>query len=139
LAKITDETTGVPTKKRRSIAFVNKSNVFECCSLPAPAPAFYSFPDLKGWLETINLGSLFPKFVEAGYDDYEELLYLMTTDYPITDLILEDEVGISKMGHRQRIVLKLQQDINSIGENKKKGITVEKDQQRSACEMCIVM
>jgi len=77
--------------------------------------------------------------VEAGYDDYEELLYLMTTDYPITDLILEDEVGISKMGHRQRIVLKLQQDINSIGENKKKGITVEKDQQRSACEMCIVM
>ena len=46
----------------------------------------------------------------------------MTTDYPITDLVLETEVAISKLGHRQRIVLKLQQDLNAVGENKKKGI-----------------
>jgi hypothetical protein len=113
--------------------------VFECCSLPAPAPAFYTYPHLKDWLESISLGSLYKTFVDSGYDDFEEILYLMTTGYPLTDMVLENEVGILKMGHRQRILLKIQQDMSTMGENKKKGVAMEKDGKTSACETCLLM
>lgn len=62
--------------------------------MPAPAPALTNFPSLEEWLSSINLGSLLGNFVESGYGDYEEILYLMTTSYPLTDKILEDDVKI---------------------------------------------
>jgi hypothetical protein len=48
----------------------------------------------------MQLGGLHKPFVDTGYDDYEELLYLMGTQFPITDQVLEDDIGITKMGHR---------------------------------------
>jgi hypothetical protein len=63
--------------------------MFECCALPAPSPAFYNHPQLKDWLESISLGSLYTLFINTGYDDYEEILYLMQSSYPITDTVLE--------------------------------------------------
>ena len=75
--------------------------------MPAPAPTCFSYPCLKDWLEIINLGDLYGNFVASGYDDYEEILYLMTTGYALTDMQLENDVKIPKMGHRQRILLKL--------------------------------
>jgi hypothetical protein len=91
LAHLTDVTLGNRTamdKVRKSQSKLDgkkKTNMFECCSLPAPAPAFYNFPQLKEWLESISLSSLYNSFVASGYDDYEEIMYLMQSNYPVTD------------------------------------------------------
>ena len=107
--------------------------------MPAPAPALYSYPALKDWLEIINLGDLHPNFVASGYDDYEEILYLMTTGYALTDMVLENDVNIPKMGHRQRILLKLNQDMASVGHGKRKRMTMEKGSKVVSCEKCALM
>ena len=39
-----------------------------------------------------------------------ELLYLMGSTCPLTDEILESDVGIEKEGHRQRVLYKLTQE-----------------------------
>jgi len=91
-------------------------------------------------LQVINLGSLIGNFEASGYDDYEEILYLMSTGYPLTDMILENDVNISKMGHRQRILLKLQQDIASAGHDKRKRMTMEKGSSKLvSCDACALM
>ena len=96
------------------------------------------YPSLKNWLQGINLGSLLPKFIESGYDNYEELLFLMTTPYAVTDLVLENDIGVTKLGHRQRILLKLYME-SQAEEAKKKAVIIDMESNKSACEMCILM
>ena len=75
------------------------------------------------------------KFVEAGLDDYDQTLFLMTSKYPVTDEFLEKVVGVDKIGYRHRILAKLNSES---GFRRTKGLTIEKEDLRSACECIIV-
>ena len=64
----------------------------------------FSLPHLSNWLEKINLSELHDNFVHSGYDDLEQIYNLMGTNYPITDKVLTEEIGITRPGHRNRIL-----------------------------------
>lgn len=49
-------------------------------------------------------------FKISGYDELEWLFIQMQSSIPITDEILEHEVGISKIGYRSRILFRLSED-----------------------------
>lgn len=63
--------------------------------------------NLRDWLANLKLEHLHAKFIASGYDDLAALMFLMTSAYPVTDIVLRDEVGIGKPGHRHRIVMRL--------------------------------
>ena len=46
-------------------------------------------------------------FDSAGYDDFDYLILQMSTRYTITDHTLQNDIGITKPGYRQRILSKL--------------------------------
>lgn len=64
---------------------------------------------LKDWLMKINLPGCYKLFIDNGFVNLEQISYLMNSDYPLTDEILQD-IGIYKIGYRQRILLKLKED-----------------------------
>ena len=66
--------------------------MFDCCSLPSSTPALLTHPDLKDWLDGISLGQLHPKFVESGYEDHEQIMFLMTSDFALNDAVLEHDI-----------------------------------------------
>ena len=61
------------------------------------------------WLKEIELEELYEKMCDAGYDDTKSMISQMLGPLPITDSDLKNS-GISKPGHRLRILLKLEQD-----------------------------
>ncbi len=83
---------------------------FGCCSkMPRIVPDFIHPPSLQHWLARQNLGTSYDKFAAAGYDDYEWMLVQMCSEHPITDKILEKDVGIQQSSVRTRILFKLQE------------------------------
>ena len=58
----------------------------------------------------------------------------MQTDTPITDITLENEIGIVKHGHRQRILFKLQQEYVKVYGSKEMRESVD-----GACNICKIM
>jgi hypothetical protein len=60
----------------------------------------------------MSVSELLPHFVDSGYDDLDEIYYLMTTNYALTDKVLED-IGIAKPGFRTRILINLQNYLSS--------------------------
>ena len=101
--------------RRRASAPVKESKrrpgPFELCRAPeSSAPAYTALPTLVQWLDALKLKHLHSNFVTAGYEDLEHLLGLMHSRYPITDQVLEQQIGISKLGYRHRLLLKLQED-----------------------------
>lgn len=76
-----------------------------CCSKQPAQPAGH----LKDWLLKINLPGCYKLFIDNGFVSLEQICYLMNSDYPLTDEVLQ-EIGIYKIGYRQRILLKLRED-----------------------------
>lgn len=64
---------------------------------------------LVDWLDALYLKNLHGLFIYHGFCDLRHLLFLMNSSYPVTDEVLR-EIGISKIGHRQRILFKLRED-----------------------------
>lgn len=65
------------------------------------------FLDLEEWLKSLELEEWTPNFIMAGYDDYESLIYQMTTNNGITDRILEEEIMINDNLARIKIINQL--------------------------------
>lgn len=63
------------------------------------------------WLELAGLESLFEILVNNGFDDLEQILNQMSTEMPLTLEILEN-IGISKVGHRIRLMARLDKELN---------------------------
>ena len=76
-----------------------------CCK--SKSKVKYTLPVLIDWLRSISLHCYYSSFITSGYETLSDLVFLMGTDTPITDLTLEMEIGIEKQGHRQRILFKL--------------------------------
>jgi hypothetical protein len=64
---------------------------------------------LKEWLASIDLQDIFEEFIEGGLDDLESMINQMKSPLPINDSMLKS-AGISKPGHRVRILMKLEED-----------------------------
>jgi hypothetical protein len=73
-----------------------RSSVFQCCVEPRPIPFQYNAPNLKEWLNGIRLGLLYKNFANTGYENLEENLYLMGSEFPINDSVLVERIGIEK-------------------------------------------
>ena len=76
-----------------------------CCSKQPAQPA----GDLKEFLMKINLLGCYKIFIDNGFANLEQIKFLMNSEYPITDEVLQD-IGIFKLGYRQRLLLKLIED-----------------------------
>ena len=69
----------------------------------------YNVKPIFNWLKEIGLEELYEIMCEAGYDDVSSMVNQMTGPLPINDEDLKQS-GISKIGHRLRIIMKLEQD-----------------------------
>lgn len=60
-------------------------------------------------MENLGIGSYHSDFYSAGYEDLETLFNQMISASPITISELK-QIGIEKIGHRYRILIKLEED-----------------------------
>ena len=91
-------------------------------SFPVPREVYYNRNNLKNfmedeniqkiynWLKMIKVENYLENFLEGGYYSVELILMQMNSKNPITDIIIKDELGIKKVGHRARIINKLVED-----------------------------
>jgi hypothetical protein len=102
---------------------------------------------LYKFLTSINLEEYIRLFKENGYYNAELLYVQMVSKNPITEEILKNDFGLSKIGHIKRIMLNLlncsQNYIkrlkNNSGENKSyKSIVFEGNPYSKACDACLV-
>ena len=102
---------------------------------------------LYKFLTSINLEEYIRLFKENGYYNAELLYVQMVSKNPITEEILKNDFGLSKIGHIKRIMLNLlncsQNYIkrlkNNNGENKSyKSIVFEGNPYSKACDACLV-
>lgn len=122
------ENTGKPVQK----------NFMNCCSAPVPSNFFIS-QSFSDWLETLNLSCIYKNFVQAGYEELEEILSLMNTPW---ELSLEDlrDIGIDKPGYRHRVLSKLKEDSQflPVKHIPKREVLIERNSNTTACESCII-
>ena len=93
----------------------SKSNIRCCGTQLNPTNSFnlaLSHP-LRDWLRAIKLEHLFDRFQASGFDDLNDLVHMMSWRLPITDEVLERDIGITKPGHRARILSRLQEGCKS--------------------------
>jgi hypothetical protein len=88
------------------------------------------------WLKSLNLEHLYLNFVENGFDEYEQLVYVMNSSFPVDDQALLD-IGICKIGHRHRILSRLNNDKNP--GFFKNALRFDKAEKVPACESCYIM
>ncbi|OMJ72035.1 hypothetical protein SteCoe_29619 [Stentor coeruleus] len=93
---------------------VNKSIIdsgWECCQ---PKHTFTpGISNLRDWLILLKLDKYQKLFEQAGYEDLQFMVSLMNSRYPIDDNLLK-KIGISKLGHRMRVLAKLIEDARNI-------------------------
>ena len=108
-----EEEAGLIPKKsgKRPPGSTQASAFLTCCAPPSNTTfgTMHQAP-LRDWLQQIKLEGLMSKFQESGYDDLEALVVQMTWRRPVTDAVLEREIGIEKPGYRSRILSKLQEE-----------------------------
>jgi hypothetical protein len=92
---------------------------------------------LEEWLHHLNIGSLYANFEETGYDDLEHLRLLQRTKMRLTDDVLVKELGITLVGWRHRILMKLWQDTEA--PLKVTTALLEVDRSGTSCRECTLM
>ena len=144
LACLEEEARGRFRGRRRAVES-EEISPFHCCGQVNSSPGVMLLPTFQQWLDSLNLPHLVSQFVDAGYDDLEHLLALMHTRYPITDQVLRDDIKVAKLGHRQRILIRLEEDsmkVDSMFRGKpgeEEPLTIEKESAGIACSTCMLM
>lgn len=92
---------------------------------------------IEEWLHHLNIGDLLENFQTAGYDDLEHLKLLQKTKVKLTDEVLEHELGISVLGWRHRILMRLWQDTEV--PLKIIGAKLEDSSKLAKCKDCVLM
>ena len=97
-------------------------------------------PGLMQWLEALNLKDAYQKFLNAGYDELDDMIKTIGTAWEITMDDLKD-IGIDKPGYRHRILSKLKEDACGYPQRnreKKREVLFEKYTNSVACEYCVI-
>ena len=103
-----------------------------CCSKKTAE----ELSSLKQWLVELNLQNYHFLFIKAGFFDLEKMFFVMNSSYPITEEILKD-IGIEKIGHRQRILIKLREEAKN--RRKTHSFVCENDAKAIACGTCKII
>jgi hypothetical protein len=99
-------------------------------------------PTISEWLHSLKLDAQVNRFMDAGYDDYEFMICQMVSRHPITDLVLQRDIGIKKPGHRARILAKLHDEISirtTTLNQTEVSMSIDAQGKSTACDMCILM
>ena len=65
---------------------------------------------LLKWLATMRLESIYPILIEAGFDDFTQIVTQMKSDLPLTEELLES-LGMNKQGQRVLFLAALEREI----------------------------
>ena len=79
---------------------------------------------LNEWLKALKIENYLENFVNNGYHSIELMLLQMESKNKLTDEILKDEIGITKMGHRSRIINKLIEEGKSLNNKLKTSMLI---------------
>ena len=82
---------------------------------------------LNEWLKSLKIENYLENFVNNGYHSIELMLLQIESKNPLTDEILKDEIGITKIGHRSRIINKLLEEGKSLRNKLKTSMLVVGD------------
>ena len=94
-------------EKAGTFVYQVPKNVYYSCNDIDNYEKDYNIKKLNEWLKELKVENYLENFIDAGYHTIELLLMQMETNNPINDDILREEFGISKIGHRARIINKL--------------------------------
>ncbi|OMJ87941.1 hypothetical protein SteCoe_10271 [Stentor coeruleus] len=114
---------------------INQDNKFFWCVSTSSNPK--SNLNLNDWLASLHLEYLYKNFLNCGFDDMDQIMCVMNSSFPITDEMLENDIGISKIGHRHRILSKLNNDRNP--GYYRNVVRFDKAEKVTACESCYIM
>lgn len=91
---------------------------------------------LEKWLGELNLVEVEIFFREAGFEEIEDIVGLVGTNWEIDETLLMD-IGIEKPGHRHRVLARLRE----YGEIKDKvdDEVIDRSSNSTACALCSVM
>jgi len=141
LACLEEEAKGRP-RLQAQIAHTAPASL-HCCTQTATASAPASLPTMQQWLDSLNLAHLMNSFVDSGFDDLEQLLGLMHTRYIVTDQVLKEDVGVGKLGYRQRLLIRIEEDCalveGMIRQREEEIVAGEKAADATACSYCNLM
>lgn len=87
------------TKLKEDMGLCKRSGLFKLKN----SNAKLNFLSLSEWLKSLNLEEWSDYFIAAGYDDYESLIFQMTTDQSINERILEEDIMIDDPLARMKI------------------------------------
>jgi ankyrin repeat protein len=133
-----EEDSGIVSKKYIK-RYNEGQNFWKCCSIPSNTTyGLFGTISLREWLRTLKLEELVPKFVEAGFDDYEMIMSQMLSRYPITDEVLTNDIKINKPGYRNRILGKLKEDLKNIISKKDQILQIENSSKQTSCDTCTI-
>lgn len=124
-----------------------KGEKSRCCGSPRSGPTLRSFPSLAQWLSSLDLAVLYPRFVEAGYEDLEPLLAVMKSSYCLSELDLQIDIHIDKPGHRHRVLSKLFEDCKDFDPLQRPygslrstlSVPQPEPEERPSCDLCSIM
>jgi hypothetical protein len=95
------------TKLKEDMGLCKRSGLFKLKN----SSAKLKFLDLNEWLKSLDLEEWAQHFMAAGYDDYESLIFQMTTDHAINEKILEEDVMIDDPFARMKICNQLMEGL----------------------------
>lgn len=103
-----------------------------CCEQNTRAISFHNYYSLREWLAELGLEALHPQFVAAGYVHLEPLIQCMSSSYPLTDSLLQEELKVQRAEDRQRILRKLSQAASAA--SRLQGAQMEREAIQPACD-----
>jgi hypothetical protein len=95
-----------------------------------------SINKLNNWLKDINVENLLNNFISNGYYSLELLLIQLECKEPLNIEKLKSDLGIEKIGFRQRIMNKLKDDKRKLINRLKKNIVITEQSNNDICHDC---
>ena len=111
-------------EKAKNFAYQVPRNVYYVCKDLEHIPKESCINKLNDWLKNLKLEEYLKSFISNGYQSRELMLLQMESKNELTDDILKDEIGISKIGHRARILNKLRDEGKSLNHKLKTSVLV---------------
>jgi Ankyrin repeats (3 copies) len=93
-------------------------------------------PTIREWLDDLELGHLYEKFIELGYDDYLTLVKMVPTKWGLNEISLKQDLNISNSDHIKKVLKKLQSDFLS---NKGEEMILYEEPKNIACSKCKII
>ena len=94
---------------------------------------------LNKWLKSINIENFLNNFISNGFHSIELLLIQNYSKEPLTIENLKNELGIEKIGFRQRIINKLKDDSKKfVNKLKSNLLIVDEGKNKEICNNCTI-